>query len=516
MAAFNNMAKLRRNVIANYISQIYAALAGILSIPIYAKHLGFEAFGIIAFYITMQALFQALDVGLSTTLSRESSLYNADHSRKSIFTRVKSLLERFFFGAAACVIAIFVFGAEWISINWIKANHIPPSTIELILQLMGIIIAFRWLSCLYRGMVIGFELQVWLAKLNITVTTARFLVPLPFIIYLDVNLAFYFYTQLAVAVAEFLFLYLKIIWHLKAMQSAQNWTVVAADQIEFQRILRFGYGIAATSMIWVILTQTDKLVLSKLLPLEEYGRFSMAVALANGINLITAPITMAMLPRMTSVASTGDTAELILMYRRLTQLVVTVVIPVSILLTFTAYSSMYAWTGNTGLSKDTALILAIYAAGNTVMSIATVTYALQYSLGNIRMHVIGNIMSALIYVPSVFFAANNFGAIGAASVWMMVNLMYLLLWIPRIHNKLAPHINRHWLMIDVGQIIIAGSIPAAIFISTQIDIFGFNRLQTLMLLIITGLLSLCFAALASDASRNLLKTILKSGVKNKK
>jgi O-antigen/teichoic acid export membrane protein len=113
------MAKLRRNVIANYISLIYAALAGILSVPIYAHHLGIEAFGVIGFYITLQAWFQALDVGLSTTLSRESSLYDADHSRQAVFTRVKSLLDRFFFGTTACAIAIFLVGAEWISINWI-------------------------------------------------------------------------------------------------------------------------------------------------------------------------------------------------------------------------------------------------------------------------------------------------------------------------------------------------------------------------------------------------------------
>ena len=84
------MSNLRRNVIANYIGQLYSALAGIISVPAYAHYLGIEAFGVIGFYITLQAWFQALDLGLSTTLSRESSLFNADHSRQSIFTQVKA------------------------------------------------------------------------------------------------------------------------------------------------------------------------------------------------------------------------------------------------------------------------------------------------------------------------------------------------------------------------------------------------------------------------------------------
>lgn len=496
------MTKLRRNVIANYISQIYSALAGILSVPIYAQYLGIEAFGVIGFYITLQAWFQALDVGLSTTLSRESSLYNADHSRQSVFTRVKSLLERFFFGTAACAIAIFLFGAEWISINWIKANHIPPSTIELVLQVMGIVIAFRWLSCLYRGMVIGFELQVWLAKLNISVTTARFIVPIPFIIYFDVGLVFYFYMQLAVAVAEFLFLYLMIRRQLKAMQIAHNGPAVLADQSEFQRILKFAYGVATTSVIWVILTQTDKLILSKILPLDEYGRFSMAIVLANGINMITGPIMMAMTPRMTSVASMGEKSELVHMYHRLTQVVVAVLIPLTIVMTLMSYSVLFAWTGDRGLSKDTELILAFYAAGNTVMSIGAVAYALQYSLGIIRMHVIGNILSTLIYVPAVIFAANNYGAIGAAAIWLMVNLFYLLIWIPRVHSKLAPIKTRQWFINDIFKILIIASAPVGLFLWLQPDLYHLSRMESFIFVVLLGLMTLMFSAMSSTTIRS--------------
>ncbi len=499
------MAKLRRNVIANYISQIYSALVGILSVPAYAQHLGIEAFGVIGFYITLQAWFQALDVGLSTTLSRESSLYNADHSRQPIFSRLKSVLEYFFFGTAATAVVILYLGAEWISTNWIKASQIDATTIELILQLMGVIIAFRWLSCLYRGMIIGFELQVWLAKLNIAVTTVRFLAPLPFIIYFNVGLVFYFHMQLGVAVAEFLLLYTKIRWHLRAMQIAQIGSSGQSDRSEFQRILKFAYGVATTSVIWVILTQTDKLVLSKVLPLDEYGRFSMAVTLANGINLITGPITMAILPRMTSIASTGDKVELLKMYRHLTQLVVTVLTPVTIVLTLTSYSAMFAWTGDTGLSQNTALILAIYTAGNMVMSIGAAAYALQYSLGHIRMHVIGNIISALIYVPCVILASLEFGAVGAASVWLLLNLLYLSIWIPRIHMILAPNINQQWYINDIGQILLASSVPAALFLVFQFDLHQFTRFASFGLALGLGLATLAFSIMASTAARELFK-----------
>jgi O-antigen/teichoic acid export membrane protein len=502
----NNMTMLRRNVIANYISQIYAVLAGILSVPIYAQYLGMEAFGVIGFYVTLQAWFQVLDVGLSSTLSRESSLYNADRSRQVIFGQVKSLLEKFFYGAAICSVLIFYISSEWMSINWLKANQIEPATIALVLQLIGVIIAFRWLSCLYRGMVVGFELQVWLAKLNIVVNTARFLIPLPVIIYFDAGLTFYFYMQLAVAVAEFFLLHSKMRLQLKSMRAIQCGPEDKVDRSEFQRILNFAYGVATTSVIWVIVTQTDKLVLSKVLPLDEYGGFSLAITLANGIILISGPISMAILPRMTNIATRRDKDGLILMYRRLTQLVVTVLTPVTLVLTVTAYSAMYAWTGNAGLSKNAELILTIYAVGNLLMSIGASAYALQYSLGLIRMHVIGNMISAIIYVPCAILAAMKYGAIGAATSWLFINLIYLLLWISHIHKKLVPGINHLWFTVDTSLIILAGSTPVIFFLLIPIDFYQLSRSESLMALVLVGLVSSAFSIVASGASRNLVKS----------
>jgi O-antigen/teichoic acid export membrane protein len=278
------------------------------------------------------------------------------------------------------------------------------------------------------------------------------------------------------------------------------------DRSEFQRIINFAYGVATTSVIWVIVTQTDKLVLSKVLPLDEYGGFSLAIMLANGIILISGPISMAMLPRMTNIATTCDKNELILIYRRLTQLVVTVLTPVTLVLTMTAYSAMYAWTGNATLSKNTELILAIYAVGNLLMSVGASTYALQYSLGLIRMHVIGNIMSAIIYVPCVILAAMKYGAIGAAATWLLVNLIYLLFWISRIHKKLVPGVNHMWFTVDTSLILLAGSTPVIFFLLIPIDFYQLSRIESLIAIVIVGAMSFTFSVMASSASRGLLKS----------
>ena len=141
------------------------------------------------------------------------------------------------------------------------------------------------------------------------------------------------------------------------------------------------------------------------------------------------------------------------------------------------------------------------------MSIGASAYALQYSLGRIRMHVIGNIISAILYVPCVIFAAMKYGAIGAASVWLIINLLYLLFWISLIHSKLVPGLNRLWFTVDTSLILFAGFVPGIFFYLLPIDIYKLNRIESLIFIIFLGIASFALSAMASSASRALLKRI---------
>ena len=38
---------LRRNIVANYLSQIYVTIIGIALVPLYIKHMGAEAYGLV-------------------------------------------------------------------------------------------------------------------------------------------------------------------------------------------------------------------------------------------------------------------------------------------------------------------------------------------------------------------------------------------------------------------------------------------------------------------------------------
>ncbi|MGH9879537.1 MAG: oligosaccharide flippase family protein, partial [Nitrososphaerales archaeon] len=66
---------LKRNIIANYASQIYVTLIGIVMVPLYVRYMGAEAYGLVGFFAMLQAWFQLLDMGLTPTMARETARF---------------------------------------------------------------------------------------------------------------------------------------------------------------------------------------------------------------------------------------------------------------------------------------------------------------------------------------------------------------------------------------------------------------------------------------------------------
>ena len=66
---------LRRNILANYVSQLYVTAAGIVMVPLYIQYMGADAFGLVGFFTMLQAWFNLLDMGLTPTMARESARY---------------------------------------------------------------------------------------------------------------------------------------------------------------------------------------------------------------------------------------------------------------------------------------------------------------------------------------------------------------------------------------------------------------------------------------------------------
>jgi O-antigen/teichoic acid export membrane protein len=264
-------------------------------------------------------------------------------------------------------------------------------------------------------------------------------------------------------------------------------------------VLKFSLSIAFTSSVWVLVTQTDKLILSKLLPLSDYAYFTLAVLVAGGVAVISGPISGALMPRMTKLSAVGDDVGLIQLYRHATQLTGVISVPAAIMLVIFAEQVLWVWTGDTEIARKTAPVLTLYSLGNGILAIGSFPYYLQYSKGNMKLHMIGNIFFILFLIPSVILATLKFGMIGAGWSWLSANMIYFLFWVPFVHNRYAKGLHWSWLIEDVLKV----SIPAfATALLMQGSFSGNeNRIETTIYLFSIGVLLLITTCLSSSYVR---------------
>lgn len=442
----------RRNIFASYASQIYVTLIGIVMVPFYVKYMGAEAYGLVGFFAMLQAWFQLLDVGLTPTMARETARFQGGGTDALSLRRLLRALEGIFIAVAVVGAAALLASAPAIAADWLNVEQLALEEVEHSIMLMAIIVAMRWVCGLYRGAINGFERLVWLSSFNAAVATGRFVFVIPLFIYVGTSPTLFFGFQLAVAIFELGVLVARTYQLLPATEAGvvtRRW-----EWAPLKRTLKFSMSIAFTGSVWVLVTQTDKLVLSRLLPLADYAYFTLAVLVASGVSIAIGPISGALVPRMTRLSAQGDEAALIQLYRNSTQMVAVIVIPVALVLAVFAEQILQCWTGDVGVASKAAPVLRLYALGNGILALAAFPYYLQFAKGDLKLHLIGSALFLALLVPALVWATWEHGVVGAGYAWLIANGTYFLGWVPLVHTRLSKDLHLQWLVRDVGSVLL--------------------------------------------------------------
>ena len=263
--------------------------------------------------------------------------------------------------------------------------------------------------------------------------------------------------------------------------------------------------------MWIFLTQIDKLILSKILSLEDYGYFTLAVAVASGLLALMSPLNQVLQPRITILAAQGKIETLQNLYRLSTQFVTAMFLTIGGTLAFFAEPILFAWTGDPQATKVAAPILFWYGLANALIGILVLPFMVQFALGYLRLHVIGNVLLVLTLLPTLIYASVTQGGIGAGFTLFVARLLFLLLWIPQVYRRLMPNLVFSWYLHDLGptSLAVAGTLILGhkLFLMERID-----RLTTFMLIGIISLAALLAGLIAGNRSRREILIWIKKSV----
>ncbi len=489
---------MKFNIFSNYFSQFFAAIVSILAIPYYVKILGGESYGLIGFYGLVLILFQLLDVGLSPTLSREVALFRGGVKSSVQIWQLFNWVLLFFVVTSFLGMTLVFFSSNKIATSWLKVEFLSLSDTELAVKIIGLIVSIKWASGLFKSLLLGFEKIIYLSIVNVVVTTIASILVIPILLDINNSIITYFIVQLIASIIEFCFLLVK---SLRVMPQRIYGTKESIKDLSV--ILKFALGVAFTSSIWILITQVDKLLLSKYLSLSEYGFFTLGVMAASGVNMIGGPIRQSILPRITKLYSENKTEMFLSTYRNGTQLVSVLAFSFCFTLFFFSFDILMLWLNDKVIALNAKIILQLYSISNGLIAVSTMPSLLQFAKGKLKLHVFGNAIFAIMYLPTLFLCISNYGAKGAAMAWFVSNVIYFAIWIPITNSKIQPGINKSWLLQDVFMTIFPSFIISVVFKIFR-DQFVLSSFEVVLVIGLSIALSLTVSSLSSSFLRKLI------------
>jgi O-antigen/teichoic acid export membrane protein len=434
------------------------------------RYLGLEGYGLIGFLATAQAIVQALDLGLAATINREVARGTAsgDLAQASALLRTLAAISWVMAGVIALAMALL---SPVVATHWLRADGLAADGLAGVVMLMALVIACRWPGQLYQGALMGAQRIVISSALNVALVTLGSGGAVVLLAFVSPSMDAFLLWQAGVGLAYVL------------AARAASWRILGREQRRYDRqqlgrIWRFSAGVSGITVAGIVLSQIDKLILSKILGLSEYGQYMLAVAVAATLYLFSAPLFNVLYPRFSVLAHSGDEGLLAGAYRLSTRLLGAIVFPLAMLFSVFSHDVIQAWTGDPALASRVGPLLPMLAIGTALHCVMYVPYALQLAHGMTRLALTISALLLVAVVPLTVLLASAYGAYGGALAWLALHVLYAVLGAWMTHRHLLKGLGGRWLAFDVGiPLGLSGVVGLlALYLSTAGDFGVYVRL----------------------------------------
>lgn len=494
------MNKTKTNIFANFAGKFIAAFLGIIFVPIYLRYLSVEVYGIIGFFTSLQAFLFLLDGGISPTLNREVARLSAFPEKVRELRDLSRTLEILCWAIAfaVCIIALIVspFAANY----WLVSKNIPTETIREALMIMSVTLAFQWSAGFYTGGLYGLQEQKLLNIINIISAVVRSSGAFFVLAYISPTIeAFLFWQLIATALNCFL---LGLFFWRKLPKTAEK---PRFNSVLLKEVWRYAAGIAGTSVVVLILTQTDKLILSKMLTLEEFGYYSLAITLAGtGIGMVVGSISSVYFPQFSQSVAQDKIDELRELYHRACQVMSFFLIPTVCVLAFFSYEILLIWTGKPEIAGNTYILLTLVAVGTGLNGLMHLPYYAQLAFGITKIGFWQNVIAIIFLIPFMIYATFHYGAVGGALSWVILNFSYTIIGLQIMHRIILQGELKKWYWTDVGLPLLLAVIinTAAFFLLTGESSITSSPIQAAVFITIIFLITLAGSMISIPTVRH--------------
>jgi O-antigen/teichoic acid export membrane protein len=434
---------VRINIVANAISAAWSALAQIVCIPVYLTIMGPEAYGLVGFYVTVQISLQIFDLGLSPTMNRELARFTARAGTSDMARDFVRTVESGYWLIGVLAAIAICSSAGWISTSWVRPTALSQSTVRDALFIMGCVVALQWPLSLYQGGLIGLQRQVRLNLIKViavTASTAGSIIVLKFV---SPTITAFFLWQVIVSACHVVAVVVALWLALPKGTRAPRF-----DFKLLRDVMPFAGGMAGIAFFGLVLTQMDKVLLSKLLSLEDFGYYVLAGTIAGALQLCIGPIFNAVFPRLTALVALEDSVGERRLYHIGSQTMAFALAPVLVVLCGFSTEIIRIWTGNEVAALHAGAVAPLLVAGTALNGMLHLPHALRLAHGWTRLDLGIGLAMIILFVPSIILSAQHLGGVGTAGAWALLNISALFITVPLTHRRLLQGDTLRWIFVD--------------------------------------------------------------------
>ena len=320
---------IKRNIIYNIAGKVLTALLTFVFVPYYLKILGAEAYGLIGIFAILQSIFMLADMGLSGTFAREAAKLSAIKNRAQELHDLCRTFESIFIVIGILIVLVIAALSRLIADQWVNLEHLSVATVSTTILLIGISVGLQFPFFIYQGGMQGLQRQISLNILLVSLGLFRGLGAVLVLVYIDPSIQAFFVWQAVISIIQV------VAGHILIWRGLPYISTSARFKPQLIHPLwRFAAGTAGITVSGIILTQVDKLVIIKMLPLREFGYYTLAGLVASVTGIIAVAFNNAIYPRFVQLVAAESISELTDLYHRSCQALGVIVIPVGLVLVF--------------------------------------------------------------------------------------------------------------------------------------------------------------------------------------
>jgi O-antigen/teichoic acid export membrane protein len=381
---------------------------------------------------------------MKPALGREMSRYlGGAHTADGIRTLLRTV-EVLAFGIAVLSSVGVWAGSAWLASEWVQSTSLTGDEVAETFKIMGLVVSLRFVESLYLGCVVGLQRQVLENVLGSVLHTIRAVGAVGVLLWMSRTIQAYFVWQAVISVISVAAYAIAVYWVLPQARRPVRFSLSA-----LREIWRFAAGMLAVSILTLLLTQIDKVLLSRLLDLETFGYYTLAGAVAAALFKFVMPIATAFYPRFVELRTRGMEAALSSAYHACSQLVSVVLGSAALVLIVFAEPILLVWTQDPDLSNTVAPLLRVLAAGTLLNGLMWSPYHIQLAYGWTMLTIQINAVAVTIMIPALFWVVPRYGALGAAYAWLALNAGYVLFQVHLMHRRILQSEKWRWYLQDL-------------------------------------------------------------------